>query len=81
MKILRFDDLVEKGACGSRASLFRTRRDDPTFPAPVSIGGGLGWYEHELDAWLAARPRIQKRQQETVVDRKARQAALLELAE
>ena len=28
------------------------------FPAPIEIGPNkLGWYEDEVDAWLASRPR------------------------
>jgi prophage regulatory protein len=28
------------------------------FPAPIEIGPNkLGWYEDEIDAWLARRPR------------------------
>jgi predicted DNA-binding transcriptional regulator AlpA len=28
------------------------------FPAPIQIGpNSIGWYEDEIDAWLAARPR------------------------
>jgi predicted DNA-binding transcriptional regulator AlpA len=73
MRILRYADLKDRGVCGSRTSLFRLREDDPTFPAPVAIGGGIGWIESEIDAWLAARPRIAKREQvSTVVENKAR---------
>jgi predicted DNA-binding transcriptional regulator AlpA len=67
MRISRFKDLQDKGVCGSRASLFRLRRDDPMFPQPVQIGGGVGWIESEIDAWLAARPRIAKRDQASMV--------------
>ena len=28
------------------------------FPPPVQLGpNSIGWYEDEIDAWLAARPR------------------------
>ena len=28
------------------------------FPAPVEIGANrIGWFEDEIDAWLASRPR------------------------
>jgi len=28
------------------------------FPAPIEIGTrSVGWFEHEVDAWLASRPR------------------------
>ena len=30
-----------------------------TFPAPVQLGpNSIGWYEDEIDAWLAERPRV-----------------------
>jgi len=29
------------------------------FPAPVQLGpNSIGWYEDEIDAWLASRPRV-----------------------
>jgi prophage regulatory protein len=32
-----------------------------TFPAPVQLGlRSIGWYEDEVDAWIAARPRVAK---------------------
>jgi predicted DNA-binding transcriptional regulator AlpA len=74
MRISRFKDLVEKRVCGSRASLFRLRRDDPTFPLPIEIGGGVGWIESEIDAWLAARPRIAKRVQASMIEHTKRAA-------
>jgi predicted DNA-binding transcriptional regulator AlpA len=61
MRVLRYPDMRDKGVCGSRTSLFRLREDDPTFPQPVAIGGGIGWIEAEIDLWLAARPRVAKR--------------------
>jgi predicted DNA-binding transcriptional regulator AlpA len=76
MRILRYADLVEKGVCRSRTSLFRLRRDDQTFPQPVSIAGGVGWIASEIDSWLAARPRIVKREQvSNVVSNKTAQRA------
>lgn len=31
---------------------------DPSFPRPVSLGArAVGWYSHEIDEWLANRPR------------------------
>ena len=40
---------------------------DLTFPQPVAIGGGIGWLETEIDAWLAARPRVVKRDQASTI--------------
>ena len=56
-RVLRFHDLKAKGVCGSRMTLHRLRKDDPTFPKPIEIGGGIGFFEHEIDAYLEARPR------------------------
>ena len=29
------------------------------YPAPIALGpNSVGWYEDEIDAWLAARPRV-----------------------
>jgi predicted DNA-binding transcriptional regulator AlpA len=72
MRILRYPDLKARGVCGSRSSLHRLREDDETFPLGVSIAGGIGWIESEIDAWLAARPRIDRRVQSSrVVENKA----------
>jgi predicted DNA-binding transcriptional regulator AlpA len=64
--ILRFRDLKARGVCGSRASLHRLRKN-ADFPQAVSIGGGVGWTENEIDAWLASRPRILKREQASTI--------------
>jgi predicted DNA-binding transcriptional regulator AlpA len=74
MRIARFEDLVEKGVCGSRASLYRLRRDDPNFPIPVKIGAGIGWLEAEVDAWLAALPRLARREQPSMIEDNRRAA-------
>jgi len=41
----------------SRVGVWRGVRAG-TFPAPVQLGpNSVGWYEDEIDAWLATRPR------------------------
>jgi predicted DNA-binding transcriptional regulator AlpA len=55
-KILRYNDLVERGICGSRMTLHRMRKE-PEFPVAVEIAGGIGFFEDEINAWLEARPR------------------------
>ena len=55
-KILRYNDLVERGVCNSRMTLHR-RRKEPGFPVAVEIGGGIGFFEDEINEWLEARPR------------------------
>ena len=49
---------VERRTGLSRTSLY-DRIASHNFPRPVNLGGGqsVGWYEHEVDAWLAALPR------------------------
>ena len=44
----------------SRIQLWRKSRDpNDDFPAPVQLGhNAIGWYEDEIDAWLASRPRV-----------------------
>ena len=44
----------------SRVQVWRKSRDpDDDFPAPVQLGpNSIGWYEDEIDAWLASRPRV-----------------------
>jgi prophage regulatory protein len=37
-------------------------RHAPAFPVPVKLssGGAIGWFESELDAWLATRQRAKQ---------------------
>ena len=49
--------VVENRTGKSRVGIWRGVRAG-TFPAPVELGpNSIGWYEDEIDAWLAARPR------------------------
>ena len=42
---------------GSRVQIWRDVRDG-LFPAPIELGpNSVGWYEDEIDRWLASRPR------------------------
>jgi predicted DNA-binding transcriptional regulator AlpA len=41
--------------------LFERLRNDSDFPRPRYLGGRPVWFEHELDAWLVARPLIRER--------------------
>lgn len=49
---------VEQRTGLSRTSLYE-RIAAGAFPRPVNLGGGqsVGWYEHEVEAWIAALPR------------------------
>lgn len=42
----------------SLARATRIMKSDPTFPAPVHlVGNTFRWFEDEIDAWLAKKPR------------------------
>ncbi len=52
---------VEKRTGYSRMQVWRKSRDpEDDFPAPVklSANGATGWYDDEIDQWLASRPRL-----------------------
>lgn len=43
---------------GSRVKVWRDVRDG-LFPAPIILGpNSVGWYENEVNEWLASRPRV-----------------------
>ncbi len=44
----------------SRVQLWRKSRDpNDDFPLPVQLGGNaIGWFEDEIETWLATRPRL-----------------------
>lgn len=43
----------------SESTFDDARRSDPTFPEAVLLGArAVGFFEHELDDWLARKPRI-----------------------
>jgi len=40
---------------------------DPSFPCQIRLGASaVGWFEHEVEAWLASRPRARVVQQPKV---------------
>jgi prophage regulatory protein len=49
---------VERRTGLSRTSLYE-RIAAGVFPRPVNLGGGqsVGWYEHEVQAWMESLPR------------------------
>ena len=57
-KIIRGYRALEKKLDGrNRVQIWRDIRAG-TFPAPIELGpNSIGWYEEEVDAWLASRPR------------------------
>jgi prophage regulatory protein len=61
LRILRMRQITEKLNLG-RSAIYdrldaRSPRHDPTFPRPVTLGGGraIGFVESEVDDWLAAQ--------------------------
>lgn len=43
----------------SRSSIYRLEAEGK-FPRRIQLGGGhaVGWYQHEIEEWLASRPRV-----------------------
>jgi prophage regulatory protein len=40
----------------SRSTIYDWIRSDPSFPKPIRIGPrAVGWLEHEIELWIAAR--------------------------
>jgi len=62
LSILRRRQLQARIGLG-RSSIYdklnpKSKNHDPTFPRMVSLGArSVGWYAHEVDAWLAGRRR------------------------
>lgn len=59
-KLLRSRAVQEKTGY-TRVTLWRKSRDpNDDFPLAVQLtpNGPLAWYEDELDAWVASRPRV-----------------------
>ncbi len=60
-KILRMPDLTAKVGM-SRPTIDRMVKAG-TFPTPIPLGNGtraLGWFEHEIDAWLDERAAVSR---------------------
>jgi len=56
-RIIRRKAVIAK-AGKSYPTIWRGVRNG-TFPAPIVLGpNSVGWYEDEIDAWLASRPRV-----------------------
>ena len=47
----------------SRSAIYRWQSDPSSgFPKRVRLGeNSVGWYEHEIDEWLANRPRVSEK--------------------
>lgn len=56
-QLLRIDQVCVKLAGVHRATVYRLIAK-AGFPRPVQIGEhAVAWHAHEVDAWIAARPR------------------------
>ena len=62
MNALSKASVAERLDC-SVPTLDRIREEDPSFPLPFTLRGDranekLYWRDDEVDAWIAARPRV-----------------------
>ena len=48
-----------------RTTLYKLCREDPDFPAPITIGTKLTWFLDEIEAYKATRPRRRYADSET----------------
>ena len=56
MRVLRLDEVVARVGL-SKSTLWRYI-DEGDFPSPIKLGPrASGWIEHEIDEWIASRPR------------------------
>jgi prophage regulatory protein len=54
IRILRLPEVIER--VGLRRASIYAHMDQGRFPKQVSLGSrAVGWLEHEIEAWLAAR--------------------------
>jgi predicted DNA-binding transcriptional regulator AlpA len=60
MRLIRYNDLVEKGVVNSRMTLKRLidARDFP--PGVLITPNARAWDEAAVDAWIASRPAARK---------------------
>lgn len=66
MQILRRKDVCQKLGHINDVTLWRITRDDPSFPASVQINKRIvGWFEHEIDAWLEQKGAARGKQPST----------------
>ncbi len=66
-RILRGYKAVEDRTGKSRVQIWRDVRAR-RFPAPLELGpNSVGWYEDEIEGWLASRPRRHYRPPEEAV--------------
>ncbi|CAD7520783.1 MULTISPECIES: AlpA family phage regulatory protein [Aeromonas] len=60
IKVLRIDDVTQKTGL-ARSTIYdridkKSPRYDSSFPKRIKLGlAAVGWFEHEIDAWLYAQ--------------------------
>lgn len=60
-RILRLNEVKRRTGL-SRSSIYAFMKAG-TFPQHISLGArSVGWYEHEVDAWVVSRKRVQETQ-------------------
>ncbi|MFM0753651.1 helix-turn-helix transcriptional regulator [Paraburkholderia strydomiana] len=58
LRILRMKELIERTGL-SRATLYVLMAKDPTFPSKIQLTvRTIGFYEHEVEGWLASRAQM-----------------------
>lgn len=73
MKVLKLKAACKKAGIG-RTRLYQLEAAG-RFPARVELGpNSVGWFEHEIDAWLVARPRRSVRNDRSQPSRPQREA-------
>lgn len=65
ISVLRMSDVRRKLGNAAPSTIY-ARLDpadpahDPTFPKPIRLSArSIGWIEHEIDAWIRSRPRVE----------------------
>ena len=48
---------VQRSLNCCRTSVYKLLREDPDFPAPITIGTKLTWFLDEIEDYKATRPR------------------------
>ena len=57
-KVIRDEARLREKGCPGRVQRWRLIREGK-FPAPIKLGANrIGFFEDEIDAWLASRPRV-----------------------
>ena len=74
LRLIKMPVMAKKIAQGPSAIYAKmdpeSKSYDETFPLPVKVSArGVAWYEHEVDAWIQSRPRVDRGDFENQSDR------------